>query len=71
MTMGTPEEQELQIKKDIRYLTRTLTPDNLKGDVMFATERGIRSCTPSFETHPVNGTAVRERLKRVKPPEEE
>ncbi|MDD1693704.1 MAG: hypothetical protein LUQ71_03170 [Methanoregula sp.] len=69
--MGTSEEQELQIQKDIKYLTRTLTPDNLNGDVMFAKERGIRSCTPPFDSHSGNSAVVRERLKRVQPPKEE
>lgn len=68
MTMDTAEEQEIQMRKDIQYLTRTLVPDNLDADIMFAKGRGIRSCTPPFDSDPVNGIIVRERLKRVQPP---
>jgi len=68
--MENPEEQEIQMRKDIKYLTRTLTPDNLDADIMFAKERGIRSCTPPFDSTHVNDTTVSERLKRVQPPEE-
>jgi hypothetical protein len=68
MTMNPADEQEIQMQKDIKYLTRTLVPDNLDADIMFAKGRGIRSCTPPFDTHPVNSKVVRERLKRVQPP---
>jgi len=68
--MEIPEDQEIQITEDIRYLTRTLTPDNLDAEVMFAKNRGIRSCTPPFDSPHVNDTKVSERLKRVQPPEE-
>jgi hypothetical protein len=67
--MDEPDEQDLQVKKDLAHLTRTLTSDNLNPDVMFAKKRGIRSCTPAIEQVPGNGT-VSERLKRVQPPEE-
>jgi len=68
--MTTPKEEEAAIQKDIQYLTRTLTPDNLDTNVMFAKKRGIRSCTPPFDAQE-SGPNVRERLKRVQPPEEE
>ena len=68
--MTTPKEEEAAIQKDIQYLTRTLTPDNLDANVMFAKKRGIRSCTPPFDAQE-SGPNVRERLKRVQPPEEE
>jgi len=68
--MKTPDEEQPAIQKDIRYLTRTLTPDNLDANVMFAKERGIRSCTPPFDAQK-SGAVVRERLKRVETPKEE
>ena len=63
------EDQEILVKKDIRHLTKVLTPDNLKPDVMFAKKRGIRSCAPSLETGSKEGQDVADRLKRVPPPE--
>jgi hypothetical protein len=69
--MDSPDEQEIRIEKDIRYLTRTVKPDDLKAEVMFAKERGIRSCTPPFDKTTANTTTVQERLKRVQPPKEE
>jgi len=68
--MKASEEEQVEIQKDIRYLTRTLTPDNLDAGVMFAKERGIRSCTPPFDAQK-SGAGVHERLKRVQPPQEE
>jgi hypothetical protein len=68
MTMETDEAQELQVKKDLANLTRTLTSDNLNPAVMFTRNRGIRSCTPRIESLHENGT-VTERLKRVQIPE--
>jgi len=68
--MTTPMEEEPAIQEDIKYLTRTLTPDNLDADVMFAKGRGIRSCTPPFDGQK-SGPGVRERLKRVQPPQED
>ncbi|HEX3001422.1 MAG TPA: hypothetical protein VHN82_03490 [Methanoregula sp.] len=68
--MKTPREEEPEIQKDIQHLTRTLTPDNLDAKVMFAKERGIRSCTPPFDGQK-SGPGVRERLKRVRPPKED
>ena len=68
--MTTPKEEEPAIQEDIKYLTRTLTPDNLDANVMFAKERGIRSCTPPFDGQK-SGAGVRERLKRVQPPQED
>ena len=68
--MTTPREEEPAIQEDIKYLTRTLTPDNLDADVMFAKKRGIWSCTPPFDAQK-SGPGVRERLKRVQPPKED
>ena len=68
--MKAPKEEQPAIQKDIKYLTRTLTPDNLDANVMFAKERGIRSCTPPFDAQK-GGAGVRERLKRVETPKEE
>jgi hypothetical protein len=66
--METDEAQELQVKKDLANLTRTLTSDNLNPAVMFTRNRGIRSCTPTIEPMHENGL-VTERLKRVQIPE--
>ena len=65
--MEDGKEQEMQVEKDLRHLSTSLNGDNLKPDVMFAKERGIRSCTPPFEAAE---NEVRERLKRVQPPKE-
>jgi hypothetical protein len=67
--MEPDEEQELQVKKDLDTLTRTLTSENLNPAVMFTKKRGIRSCTPAIEPEKENGT-VSERLKRVQVPAE-
>jgi hypothetical protein len=66
--MESDEAQELQVKKDLANLTRTLTSDNLNPAVMFTKTRGIRSCTPTIEPALENGN-VSERLKRVQVPE--
>jgi hypothetical protein len=66
--MEAEEDQELQVKKDLAHLTRTLTSDNLNPSVMFTKKRGIRSCTPAIVQATENGT-VTERLKRVQMPE--
>jgi hypothetical protein len=66
--METDEVQELQVKKDLANLTRTLTSDNLNPAVMFTRTRGIRSCTPAIE--PLENGTVSERLKRVQMPAE-
>ena len=66
--MENDETQELQVKKDLANLTRTLTSDNLNPSVMFTKTRGIRSCTPAISPMTENGT-VSERLKRVQVPE--
>lgn len=63
------KEQELQVKKDLQNLTRTLTGDNLNPDEMFSKKRGIRSCTLPFKSAHETGQSVREQLKRVKTPE--
>ena len=65
--MEDGKEQEMQVEKDLRHLSTSLNGDDLKPEVMFAKERGIRSCTPPFDTQ---GIEVRERLKRVQPPKE-
>jgi len=65
--MEDGKEREMQVQKDLRHLSTTLNGDNLKPEVMFAKERGIRSCTPPFDAPEIE---VRERLKRVQPPEE-
>jgi len=70
MNMNGREDRDLQIKKDLQYLTRALTADNLDIGVMFSPERGIRSCTPPFESFALGGLFVRERLRRVRPPAE-
>jgi len=69
VTMDTAEDQELDVRKDLNHLTSTLTPDDLKPDVMFAKKRGIRSCTPPLSSA-ASGSMVNERLRRVPPPEE-
>jgi hypothetical protein len=66
--MEEDEDQELQVKKDLANLTRTLTRENLNPAVMFARKRNIRSCTPVIEAPGEYGT-VTERLKRVQVPE--
>jgi hypothetical protein len=66
--MESDEDQDLQVKKDLANLTRTLTSENLNPAVMFTKNRGIRSCTPSIEPAQENGT-VSERLKKVQIPE--
>jgi hypothetical protein len=63
------EEQELQVKKDLENLTRTLTRDNLDTDQMFSEGRGIRACTPPLKNAHGNGPSVSERLKRARTPE--
>ena len=65
--MDDRKEQEMQFEKDLRHLSTSLNGENLKPEVMFAKERGIRSCTPPFDTPEIE---VRERLKRVQPPKE-
>ena len=66
--METDEDQELQVKKDLATLTRTLTSENVNPSVMFTKKRGIRSCTPAIEPEHEEST-VSERLKRVQVPE--
>ncbi|MFA5268334.1 MAG: hypothetical protein WC379_10215 [Methanoregula sp.] len=67
--METDEAQDLQVKKDLANLTRTLTSDNINPAVMFTQTRGIRSCTPAIEPAQED-SAVSERLKRVQMPAE-
>jgi hypothetical protein len=62
------ELQELQVKKDLANLTRTLTRENINPEVMFTKKRSIRSCTPAIEPALEKGT-VSERLKKVQIPE--
>ena len=66
--MEEPDEQDLQVKKDLAHLTRTLTSENLNPDIMFAKKRGIRSIAPVFG--PAGNGSVSERLRRVHPPED-
>ena len=66
--MEPDEDQELQVKKDLATLTRTLTSENVNPAAIFTKKRGIRSCTPAIEPEQENGT-VSERLKRVQVPE--
>jgi hypothetical protein len=63
--MEADKDQELQVKKDLAHLTRTLTSENVNPAVMFTKNRGIRSCTPAIEQ---NGS-VAEQLKKVQMPE--
>jgi hypothetical protein len=67
--MESDEARELQVKKDLANLTRTLTSENLNPSIMFNSARGIRSCTPAITPATENGT-VSERLKRVQMPTE-
>ena len=61
-------EQEIQVQKDLRHLSSSLNGENLSAEIMFSKQRGIRSCTPPFDSHPVNGAVVRERLRRAQQP---
>ncbi len=63
------EEQEQQVKKDLRNLTRILTGENISPEEMFSQKRGIRSCTPPFKNGHGSGHSVSKRLKRVPLPE--
>lgn len=65
--MSGHKEQDIQVQQDLRHLSSSLHGDDLQPDVMFAKERNIRSCTPPFGA---KESEVRERLKRVQPPEE-
>jgi hypothetical protein len=67
--METDEDQELQVKKDLATLTRTLTSENVNPSVMFTKKRGIRSCTPVIEQSTGQDSTVSERLKRIQTPE--
>jgi hypothetical protein len=66
--MEPGDEQEIQVQRDLKHLTRTLTSENLNAEIMFSHKRGIRSCTPPFDALPGNGKAVQERLNRIQPP---
>jgi len=66
--MDAGKELGIQVQNDLRHLISSLNGDNLNAEIMFATKRGIRSCTPPFEKFPGNDTSVRERLKRIQPP---
>jgi hypothetical protein len=66
--MEPGEEQEIQVRRDLQHLTRMLTSENLNAEIMFSHKRGIRSCTPPFDSLPGNGHAVRDRLNRIQPP---
>jgi hypothetical protein len=68
--MEAVDDQELRVKRDLANLSRTLTPDNLNADLMFAKSRGIRACTPRFGTTSKSSVSVSEQLKRVQMPAE-
>jgi hypothetical protein len=70
MIMEVADDQELQVKRDLANLTRTLTPENINTDLMFARTRGIRAVTPPFGTTSKSSVSVSERLKRVQLPAE-
>ena len=65
--MAGGKEQDIQVQEDLRHLNTSLHGEDLNPEVMFSKERNIRSCTPSFEKAE---SGIRERLKRVQPPEE-
>jgi hypothetical protein len=68
--MQSADDQEIQVKRDLANLTRALTPENIDAAVMFAKNRGIRSCTPPFGTTSKSSVSVSERLKRAPLPAE-
>ena len=68
MIMERVEDQELAVRKDLDNLARSLKPDNLNPDMMFARARGIRSCTPAFGTTSKSSVSVAEQLRRVRAP---
>ena len=67
--MEPADEQAIQVKKDLENLTRVLTSDDLNADTMFSPKRGIRACTPPFDSVAAPGSIVSDRLKRIRPPE--
>ena len=69
MNMEVDEIQELQVKKDLAHLIRTLTSENLNPAVMFTKQRNIRSCTPVIDQRLEGSSTVSERLKRIRVPE--
>jgi len=56
---------------DIRYLTSSLTRDDLTPEKIFAARRGIRSCTPPLDPLVPEQQVIIERLRRAVPREEE
>jgi len=68
--MEETDDQELRVRRDLANLTRTLTPDNIRPDLMFAATRGIRAVTPPFGTTSKSSVSVSERLKRAPLPAE-
>jgi hypothetical protein len=70
MIMEPVDDQELRVRRDLANLTRTLTPENINIDLMFAKKRGIRACTPPFGTTSKSSVSVSERLKRAPLPAE-
>lgn len=66
--MEPADDQEIQVKRDLANLTRALTPENINTDLMFATTRGIRACTPPLGTTSKSSISVSERLKRAPQP---
>lgn len=68
--MEEADDQDIQVRRDLATLTRTLKKDDLNPDVMFDQARGIRSCTPKIGTTSKSSVSVSERLKRVRKPVE-
>lgn len=66
--MGQWDERDIQVKRDLQHLTRTLNAENLNAEILFSQKRGIRSCIPPFDSLPGNGMPVRERLSLIQPP---
>ena len=69
--MGQWDEQDIQVKRNLQHLIQTLNAENLNTEIIFSPKRGIRSCTPPFDSLPGNGMAVRERLNLIQPPPSE
>jgi hypothetical protein len=68
--MEEADDQDIQVRRDLANLTRTLKKDDLNPDVMFDRARGIRSCTPQIGTTSKSSVSVSERLKRARLPVE-
>ena len=53
--MNRGDDQDLQVKKDLQYLTRILTADNLDIEVMFSPKRGSGPALPRLNRLPLAG----------------